>query len=305
MMYCDNYCPIDFRALSKDSIRNDATIQLSVYSNKDHYTRDNLRIAHNSQMIEKYDKSRRESNLSGVDIGYAIVKKIINGISGNFASVVFSRLADEGKLFATVTEHRYYSIGSYERIALTEEFFRNKHAVFLDRDGTLNVRPLKAHYIERPDDFIWLSGAVDAIKLLNENKVITILVTNQPGIARGNLTENTLNAIHEKMQSDLKQKGARIDYIYYCPHNWNDGCECRKPKPGMLYQAQRDLSLNLKKCVFFGDDERDMEAGNTAGCKTVLISEKYTLIDAVKAYLLNLKNDLDSSNTGGKINDNF
>ncbi len=87
------------------------------------------------------------------------------------------------------------------------------------------------------------------------------------------------------MQSDLEEAGCRIDHIYYCPHGWDDGCECRKPKPGMLYMAQRDLSLDLTKCVLFGDDERDIEAGEAARVRSVLVSDDYPFSEAVDDYL--------------------
>ena len=290
LMYCDNYCQIDYSRLVREAYENDAMIQMSVYANKDGYTKNNIKMNNDGRMVDIYDKNRTEYGLQGVEIGYSIVKKeVIDLVSGdvrNFAKAVFPKLVGMQKLYATVTEHRYYSIGSYERMSLTEEFFREKKVAFLDRDGTLNVRAPKACYIEKPEEFVWLDGAIEAIKLLNDNNVVTILVSNQPGIARGNLTVDDLNKIHEKMQNDLKLNGAHIDYIYYCPHNWDDGCECRKPKPGMLYQAQRDLSLDVRKCMLFGDDLRDIEAANAFGCMSTLISEKYPLIDAVKDYLV-------------------
>ena len=110
------------------------------------------------------------------------------------------------------------------------------------------------------------------------------------------MTVEDLDSIHKKMQDDLKENGAHIDYIYYCPHNWHDGCECRKPSPGMIYQAGRDLSLNIPDCVLFGDDIRDMEAASNARCKGILITEDYPLITAVKDYL---KDELSLDN--GKI----
>ena len=97
--------------------------------------------------------------------------------------------------------------------------------------------------------------------------------------------KNFLDVRSEKMQSDLEEYGCRIDHIYYCPHGWDDGCECRKPKPGLLYDAQHDLSLDLRKCVLFGDDERDVMAGNAAGCDSVMVSEDYPLLQAVREYL--------------------
>ena len=289
LMYCDNYCPVDFPRLVKEANENDAMIQMSVYANKDGYTKNNIRMNTNGKMVDIYDKNRTAYGLLGVEIGYSIVKKevidLVNGDERNFAKAVFPKLVSMQKLYATVTDHRYYSIGSFARMPLTEEFFREKKVVFLDRDGTLNVKAPKACYIEKPEDFVWLDGAIEAVKLLNDNNVMIILVSNQPGIARGNLTIDDLNRIHEKMQNDLKNIEAHIDYIYYCPHNWDEGCDCRKPKPGMLYQAQRDLSLNLTECMLFGDDPRDIEAANAARCMSTLVSEDYPLIDAVKDYL--------------------
>lgn len=289
LMYCDNYCTIDYERLVRECFDNDSDIQLSVYANKDKYTNDNLIVNKDSGLVEMYDKSRTHEGLSGVDIGYAIIKKsVVDGLTapvGNFAAAVYTKIVDQHKMYATVTEHRYYSIGGFKRMPLTEEFFREKKVVFLDRDGTLNVRPPRACYIERPEDYLWLPGAIEAVKMLNDSGTITILISNQPGIARGNLTVEDLDAIHEKMQSDLKEHNAKIDYIYYCPHNWDEGCDCRKPKPGMLYQAQKDLSLNLTKCILFGDDERDIEAANAARCPSKLITNEYTVFDAVKDYL--------------------
>lgn len=288
-MYCDNYCPIDFKKLVNNYYNDNAIIELSVYSNREGYTKSNIKIDDNSNMVLVYDKNRTQNDLSGVEIGYSIVnKKVFDKLSDdekNFNKNIFPKLINEGKLFATITEHRYYSIGSFDRMHLTEEFFKPKKVVFIDRDGTINVKAKKAHYIESTEAFKWLDGAREAIKLLNDNNVIVILVTNQPGVARGVLSIETLNDIHKKMQSDLKEIGARIDYIYCCTHNWNEGCFCRKPSPGMLYQASKDLSLDLTKCILFGDDIRDIEAANNANCKSELITSEYTLLDAVKKYL--------------------
>lgn len=285
LMYCDNYCPIDFERLSREYQENRSLIQLSVYENKDDYTKSNLLIEDGQVIV--YDKKRTIPDLQGVDIGYAIInKKVFQYMiekDVNFEAIVYPELVKEKKLFATVTKHRYYSVGSWERIHLTEQFFGNCPTIFLDRDGTINRRAAKACYIETPEQFVWLDGAKDAIRLLKESGYRIILVSNQPGIARSNLTEEVLSQIHEKMQSELQQEtGAQIDAIYYCPHNWDYGCECRKPKPGMLYQAQKDYSLNLRECILIGDDNRDIEAGVAAGCRTYQVTEKRNLLEIVK-----------------------
>lgn len=288
MMYCDNYCPINFDRLVQAYEENGAWIQFTAYANKDGYTKNNLKIAPDG-CVEAYDKKRLMDNLQGVDIGYAIVSKqvlsLMSGQNENFEAVVYPKLVEQKKLYATVTEHRYYSIGSFERIKLTEEFLSGQKYIFLDRDGTLNERAPKAEYIEKPEDFVWLPGAKEAVKKLKDAGYFIILISNQAGIARGRLTDASLAVIHEKMQDDLLEIGAGIDAIYYCPHGWDDDCSCRKPKPGMLYQAQKDYSINLTKCVLIGDDERDIQTAEAADVRGILVNEEYTLLDAVNDLL--------------------
>lgn len=285
LLYCDNYCPINYSKLFADFCNNEAKIQITAYSNRDNYTKSNLHITENG-LVTIYDKKRTVSNLQGVDIGYALVHKSVISLlpeeNCNFEAEVYPQLAAQNKLFATMTEHRYYSVGSFERIKSTEDFLKPKRVVFLDRDGTINKRPARACYIEKPEDFVWLSGAIEAINILKKNEFLVIIITNQPGIARGNLTEEMLNCIHEKMHADLLKNGTDVDDIFYCPHNWDDGCFCRKPNPGMLFEAQKKYSLNLSGCYLIGDDERDIAAGEVAGCICRMVDEKYTILDAVK-----------------------
>lgn len=285
LLYCDNYCPINYLKLFSDFCNNKAKIQITVYSNRDNYTKNNLHITDDG-LVTTYDKKRIRSNLQGVDIGYALVdKSVISRLpeeNCNFESEIYTKLVQKKEIFATVTEHRYYSVGSFERIKLTREFFKPKRVVFLDRDGTINKRPKQACYVEKPEDFVWLPGALEAIRLLKNNGFLVIVITNQPGIARGNLTEEMLYCIHAKMHMELLKAGTDIDDILYCPHNWNEGCFCRKPSPGMLYEAQKKYALNLSECYLIGDDERDIEAGTRAGCKCRIVDEKHTILDVVK-----------------------
>ncbi|MDE6742662.1 MAG: HAD-IIIA family hydrolase [Lachnospiraceae bacterium] len=288
MMYCDNYCPINFERLVRAYEENGAWIQFTAYANLDGYTKNNLKIAEDGQVLV-YDKKRTQTDLQGVDIGYAIVsKKVLSLMSDqneNFEAVVYPQLVERGLLYAMVTEHRYYSIGSFARIELTEEFLSGQKYIFLDRDGTLDVRPPKACYVEKPEDFIWLPGAKEAIKKLKDAGYFIILVSNQAGIAMGRMTDEDVALVNEKMQDDLLAIGACIDAIYYCPHGWDSTCSCRKPKPGMLYQAQKDFSINLPECYLIGDDERDIQTAENADVKGILVDENYTLLDAVNDLL--------------------
>jgi D-glycero-D-manno-heptose 1,7-bisphosphate phosphatase len=179
-----------------------------------------------------------------------------------------------------VTGHRYYSVSSHERLPATAEFLARCPAVILDRDGVLNKRPPRAQYVRSWEGWEWLPGAREALRVLKEAGYRVIVVSNQAGIARGAMTERDLAGIHERMSLDTEEAGGHIDAIYSCPHGWDDGCACRKPKPGMLYAAQRDFHLDLNRTSFIGDDERDAQAAEAAGCPWVLVSEEHTLLDA-------------------------
>lgn len=290
MMYCDNLCPINFNKLVENYFKHNAYIEFSAYSNEDDYTKNNLKIDDNGKVLV-YDKKRVTEGLKGVDIGYAIVsKKVIDYMddeNNNFEAIVYPKLVNEGKLFATVTRHRYYSIGSFARIELTNAYLSGKKYIFLDRDGTTNVRPKKAEYIVKPSDFVWLDGAKEAIKMLNDAGYFIIMISNQAGIARGVMSTSDFENVQNKMKSELAEIGAHIDAVYYCPHGWDDNCECRKPKPGMLYKAQKDYSINLTECVMIGDDERDVITAHNADMKGMLVTDTYKLIDAVKDVINN------------------
>jgi len=289
LLYCDNYCPFDLKKAEKKFFETNAMVQLTAYTNRDDYTKNNLLVKSDGRVLI-YDKERKQEGLSKVDIGYAFINKkvleLIPDNNVNFEETVYPKVMRIKSLYAYCVEHRYYSVGSWERIHLTKEFFRPKKVAFLDRDGTLNVKAGLGEYILTPDQFVWLGGAMEALKILKQNGYLLILITNQPGIARGSLSKESLDQIHKKMQDDLAQLEIAIDYIYVCPHGWDDNCFCRKPKPGLLFQAQQDLSLNLSECIFFGDDKRDIEAGVAAECmKTIQVTEQRNLFEQVTKFI--------------------
>ena len=224
-----------------------------------------------------------------MEISYAIIsKRIVHQLSDAnvlFETTVYPELAARRQLSAFVTEHRYLSVGAHHRLPLTEEFFRRRKTIILDRDGVLNRRPARAAYVRRREEFEWLPGALRALELLHAAGYRVVVVSNQAGVARGALSEDDLADVHRAMSEQAAAGGARIDRIYYCPHDWDAGCECRKPRPGMLFQAQRDLNLDLTRTYFLGDDERDAEAADLAGCLFGKISEDQSLIDWVRALL--------------------
>lgn len=142
-------------------------------------------------------------------------------------------------------------------------------AVFFDRDGTLNE---EVHYLHKIEEFKWIEGAIDAIKYCNDNGYLAIVITNQSGVARGYYPESDIMKLYDWMNADLDKHGAHLDGIYYCPHHpqgtvkeYAIECDCRKPKPGMLFKAQKEHNIDLKSSYLIGDGARDVECAEAAG----------------------------------------
>jgi D-glycero-D-manno-heptose 1,7-bisphosphate phosphatase len=149
---------------------------------------------------------------------------------------------------------------------------KRQKAVFLDRDGTICE---EVNYLSRPEDLRLFSFSAEAVKLLNDNGFLVILITNQSGIARGFYNEKTLHQIHGKLKNQLAQSNAKLDAVYFCPHNSADNCDCRKPQTGMIKRAKRDFSLNLENSWIVGDKTTDVETGFKAKMKTALVLTGY------------------------------
>jgi len=171
----------------------------------------------------------------------------------------------------------FIDIGTPEDLTRAAELlpdWERRPAAFLDRDGVLNR---DAGYVHRPEDFIWLEGAKEAIKRFNDRGWLVFVVTNQAGIARGFYGAGEVEALHRWMNVELLGMGAHIDAFYYCPHHPTEGrepyrlrCDCRKPAPGLLLQAMRDWPVRQEASVMIGDKSIDMQAAEAAGIKGIL-----------------------------------
>ena len=202
-------------------------------------------------------------------------------------------IKDGGKIFAYLTPEYIKDMGTPERFSQVTEAIKKgivsqkslknmQRAVFLDRDGTINI---EKGFISKHDDFELLDGAAQAIKEINHLGFLAIIITNQPVIARGDTSLEELELIHNKMETELGNNAAFIDDIYYCPHHTDKGfpgerpeykidCSCRKPKPGMILEAANKYNIDLAKSYMVGDHKRDIEAGINAGCIPVFIGEE-------------------------------
>jgi D-glycero-D-manno-heptose 1,7-bisphosphate phosphatase len=141
--------------------------------------------------------------------------------------------------------------------------------IILDRDGVINED--SDAYIKSPDEWHPIPGSLEAIAALNHQGCPVAIATNQSGIGRGYYTEATLNDMHKKMQRLLAKIGGRISHIEFCPHLPDDGCDCRKPRPGMLLKVLENMEHSASDTWFVGDNFKDVQAGRAAGCHTALV----------------------------------
>ncbi len=202
---------------------------------------------------------------------------------------------ERGRVYAYDSTEYVHDMGTpdrYDSVCLDMEKgliskrnrINKQKAVFLDRDGTINK---EIGFFSDPDKMELCPEAAEAIHMFNESEYLVIVVTNQSIIARGDCTVEGLKAVHRRMYRLLGEKGAYVDDLYYCPHHPDSGfegevpelkieCECRKPKPGMLIRAAEDHNIDLSFSWMVGDSERDMKAGENAGCRTIFSPEGLT-----------------------------
>lgn len=209
-----------------------------------------------------------------------------------------------GRIFAYDTPEYIKDMGTPDRYYEVERDLKSgkiaarnlknrQKAIFLDRDGTINVYK---GFLTKSEDFELIPGVAEAIRQINHSGYLAVVVSNQPVIARGDCSFDELQTIHNKMETLLGKEGAYIDAIYYCPHHPDKGfegerpaykfnCSCRKPKPGLLLKASTDWNIDLSQSYMIGDSERDFEAGQAAGCKESLLTvrnETKGLLHAVR-----------------------
>lgn len=247
--------------------------------------------------VEKWltkEDERPEFYKNRVNAGLHVLSPEI--LSGKFAEKVdldrdiLKPLAGTGKMFVydspeyvkdMGTPERYYAVCRDFKAGKVESknLHKQQKAIFLDRDGTINKY---VGFLTNIEDFVLENGVIEAVKKINDSGYLAIVITNQPVVARGEVTFDGLEKIHNKMETLLGVGGAYLDAIYYCPHHPHKGfegeiaelkidCECRKPKPGMILKAAEDYNIDLAQSWMIGDGESDILCGKNAGCRTAEI----------------------------------
>lgn len=300
LLNADAIFDIDFNRLVEFHYKKGGLVTLFTHPNSHPYDSGLLITNKEGAVLEWLTKedARPEWYKNRVNAGLHVINKKILDVEINTPKVDLDRqllkpLQGTGKMFVydspeyvkdMGTPDRYYAVcDDFKKGIVQNRNLKNKQkAIFLDRDGTINKY---VGFLTNIDSFELLDGVSEAIKKINHSEYLCIVVTNQPVVARGEVTFEELDNIHNKMETLLGKDGAYIDGLYYCPHHPHKGfegeipelkfeCECRKPKPGMLLAAAKDFNIDLSKSYMIGDGDNDMLAGKNAGCMTIKVGEK-------------------------------
>jgi histidinol-phosphate phosphatase family protein len=242
-------------------------------------------ILNESGIVEKYDNTG-SIELGLVEIGYMFVEKektlkYFETPECSFSSVL-RKMAEHQQVRGYLQYDAYHSISDPERWKKTEEYLKPKKILLIDRDGVINRKAKRGEYVSRWEDFYWISDTFEAMKQLAQDGYQFIVISNQAGIARGMIEPNELEQIHRKMIKKFQDDGIIIRDIFICPHHWEEECFCRKPKPGLLHQASKKYLFRLDKTLFIGDDTRDCQAAERAGCASMFIGNSSELKSLTK-----------------------
>lgn len=311
LLNADSVFNIDFNRFVEFHKEHKALATLFTHPN-DHPYDSGLIIADNDKSVQKWlakEDERPRYYKNRVNAGLHIISPKLLENDIDLPKIDLDRhllkpLAGTEKMFCYDSPEYVKDMGTPERFeAVTRDFesgkvfarnLKNKQkAIFLDRDGTINKY---VGFLRNVDDFELLPTVSEAIKLINNSGYLAVVITNQPVIARGEVTYDELNEIHNKMETLLGADGAYLDEIYFCPHHPDSGfegeikelkfdCDCRKPKPGMLLKAAEDLNIDLAQSWIIGDGDNDKAAGEAAGCRTKIIPTDGKLLRAVKEIL--------------------
>ena len=300
LLNADAMFDVDFNRFVRFHKENKALVTLFTHPNNHPYD-SGLILANRDNQVEYWltkEDTRPDYYQNRVNAGLHVVNPLALSLEATSSKVDLDRqilkpLCGIGKLYCYDSPEYVRDMGTPDRFnAVCRDFekgivearnLQNKQkAIFMDRDGTINKY---VGFLRKTDQFELIDGVSDAIRKINDSGYLAIVVTNQPVIARGEVSFKGLQEIHNKMETLLGREGAYLDKIYYCPHHPDRGfegevkelkieCDCRKPKPGLLIQAAEELNIDLEKSWMIGDGQNDILAGINAGCKTALIGEE-------------------------------
>ena len=299
LVFGDVFFDMDFDRMEDFHFKNSALTTLLAHPNGHPYDSDLIQTDDTGRVIG-FDSKHNVRDYwydNMVNAGMYIINKKLLDLVKEPVKTDFEKdiLANQVKLGANIyayhTPEYVKDVGTVDRINATVEELKSgliqsknlknkQRAIFLDRDGTINV---SKGFISKADDLELIPDTIDAIKAINKSGALAIVITNQPVIARGECSFEELHNIHNKLKTLLGEKGAFVDDIFYCPHHPDKGfegevpelkfdCECRKPKTGMIEEAVKKYNIDLSKSYMVGDSTMDLETARNAGIKSVLVN---------------------------------
>lgn len=298
-LFGDLIFDIDFDRFITFHKSNNATITLFGHPNSHPYDSDLLITDLNNRLIGIIDKSSERNyyyhNLTNAGI-YCLnpfaLRHIFSPSPMSFEKDILQPLITTDNVFVYRSSEYVKDAGTIDRIEQVQADLANgivaaknlsqpQKAIFLDRDGTINEYKDKT-YVTTPESLVLLPNSSKAISLINSSQYLAIVITNQPIIARGEITIDELNTIHYKMETELGNDGAYLDDLFYCPHHPDKGfpgeiselkikCNCRKPKIGLFEQASQKYNISLKDSWMIGDNEKDIKAGKRGNMHTIYV----------------------------------
>ena len=296
-LLADVFIDIDFEKMEQYHIANNADVTLLTHPNGHPFDSD--LVVEEGGVVKAFDyKSNDRTTYNYKNLVNAVImifspsvfKYLTELRKYNYEKDIIVPLINEGKVVSYKSSEYAKDMGTPERYRRVQEDYNSgicdaknlankQKAIFLDRDGTINEY---VGFLRKEEDFRLIPGVSEAIKKINNSGYLAIVVTNQPVIARGEVTEEGLEEIHKKMETLLGLDGAYIDDIYYCPHHPDKGfegeipelkieCDCRKPKTGMLEKAAREHNIDLSSSIMIGDSTLDIKMAENAGMQSVLL----------------------------------
>lgn len=298
VFYGDVVMDFDIESFIEFDNEKNSLGSLLVHPNNHPYDSDLIKTDEENNVVKILSKPHPDGLVYNNSVNaavYILSPKIIDfiedGISQDFGKNIFPKVLESGETLRAYRSAEYIKdMGTKDRLPSICEDVRNgkvsrlnkknkRAAIFLDRDGVLNEdmdsRPLA-------ENLKLLPNVVEAVKIINKSDFLSIVVTNQPMIAKGFVTKDEVERANAKLETLLGYEHAFLDAIYYCPHHPEKGfegeipelkidCDCRKPKTGMFLQAQKDFNIDFSKSWMIGDRDTDMLAGRNAGCRTILV----------------------------------
>ena len=225
----------------------------------------NIRVSADGR-VEAYDKTRSGCGFDNVEVGYMLVERDLvledfptyAGFPDFNFSALLKEFALQAKISGLVVHDPYHSVSDPARLQLMCEYLKPKRILLGDRDGTLNKKAPQGEYITNWSKFEWIPEAKQAMKDLAKEGFKYIVITNQAGIARKMIDPDDLEKIHQNMIEELAAEGVEVLKVYMSPHHWDEDSFMRKPSPGMFFQAAKEYNLRMDRCLYVGDDEREL-----------------------------------------------